>query len=127
MNKFKIGDRVKVDSELADLFGEGNIGIITDIELRINDAKTELYKVYHIEDKEIDFYAQNLELVETIEEIAVNKFKEELKNKVKIFYSNLKIENNKYYKQSCLAHTAKLYKIEDEEQRFLKLLESEDK
>lgn len=118
MNKFKIGDRVKVDSELADLFGEGNIGIITDIELRINDAKTELYKVYHIEDKEIDFYAQNLELVETSEEIAVKKFKEKIRKGI----------------QKEMDYISMHYKEIDNHQRCtlelqycMQLLESEDK
>lgn len=110
MNKFKIGDSVKTISEVEVL--KHGIISVKDYHI-IGDS---LYLTFGLKDHEsIEFNEKDLELLESSEDIAVNKFKEELKEKIHKNSKCLNIDTEYYngYREAV--------------NNILKLLESEDK
>ena len=113
MNKFKIGDRVKTNSEMDVL----KYGIISVKDYHI--VEDSLYLTYGLKCHEsVEFNERDLELVESSEEIAVKKFKEKIRNGIQKEMDYI----SKHYKEIANHQRCTL-----ELQYCMQLLESEDK
>jgi len=110
MNKFKIGDRVKTNSEMDVL----KYGIISVKDYHI--VEDSLYLTYGLKCHEsVEFNERDLELVESSEEIAVKKFKEEFKEQVEHILEheiNRELPSSNDFKK-CIEKILKLLECED--------------
>ncbi len=76
MNKFKQGDKVRIISDIY--CDKGYEGIVSDIEFDCDSCDWYI----SLKNSNISLFQDNFELVSTSEQLAVDKFKEELKEKI---------------------------------------------